>query len=1110
VAYKSISARVNSANSVANPTALTPVLPTRATGDLLIAITSCRSITATVATPSGWTIWPGFPKRSGTASGGSIYVFYKEVVGGEANPTLSWSGVATGTTGDSSQACIVCLDNVEVASPSDVTPPAATDASAAGPSIPDLTTASTDAIVVGIGMKVIDTATTGTIANSFTERGDFHTTTGTGHQLYVATRQMAAPAATGASAITESPTTAARCLAVALAVKEHVPVTLFGAVSRPITFGKSVAGDIPPPAVVVTYVNGAGAESAAAATTLACAVPTGGYPAGSLVVVEVSGLANENASSTMTDDAGNVYTKAASINHSSGGLHTALWWSILDNALSAAQNITHGYNQSVTGRGVSHSCYTSSEGWPANPIASTETDEEVSWNNLTTVDAFAGTLKAGVGVYGFAKNLSGAVTPGTGFTDAYDAGFASPAFQHASAYRLRADAAGAYSVGGSWTGNANAVIAGAHFNSNPIGGTVMQTKAGQTDNVEGASVTLTFDTPTVTGRAIVVSVAGWDTGNAAMSFTCTDNKGNTYSTVPGAAAESPGHAWVQQFYCIDITGGASHQITVASASGNANYIQAEAMEVIGLGTASPLDTSVENATQGFAGTSTTGNITPTVDDFVVAAMTEDGGFTVSGVSVGWSESYDGNTGQPLHTAYRTAPAGTTACVFTMSGSQGSAAVALALKIGAVVSGPTTYYGATSLAATVGAVTQARRQTFSQVAQAMTFGAVVAGISGAPAVTHYGAVAMPTTVTTAVAGQRKTFGVVARPTTVTTVVAAQRKTFGVVVRPTTFGAVVAATRKTFSALALPITNTRVVAGIRKVLSAVALPVAVTTAVAATRKTFSAVAMPITTVRAVAGRKQTFGVIARPTAATITVAGRKQTFGAIVMPITTSRAVAGQRKTFGIVARPTVFGAAVSGIVTVGAITHYGQVARPTTTTIVTAGTRKTFSQIAMPITSTRAVAGVRKAFGVVARPTTATIVVSARRKTFGVVTLPIVNTRYVVGQVQGNITARLSFDVNAIIAVTGRRTTRSTVTLPVTAAIAVAGRRSTTSTVALPVTAVIATTGLRKTFGVSSLPIAFSATTSSFFAGTVLNLADMVYLGGPVDAIRTDSDLVWTP
>ena len=241
--YKAISAAVASSNNVANPLTLTPIIPAvRVVGDLLVAITSSRSITATVATPAGWTLWPGFPKRSATASGGTIYVFYKEVVGGEANPALIWSGLTTGTTGDSCQAVIVCLDRVEVASPSDVTPPAATDASSAHPSIPTLTTVSADAEVIGIALKVSDTGQTGTIANSFTERGDFHTTTGTGHHLYIATRTMGAPGATGASVVTESNATAARCLAVALAVKERIPVTYYGVISRPFTFGSNVKG----------------------------------------------------------------------------------------------------------------------------------------------------------------------------------------------------------------------------------------------------------------------------------------------------------------------------------------------------------------------------------------------------------------------------------------------------------------------------------------------------------------------------------------------------------------------------------------------------------------------------------------------------------------------------------------------------------------------------------------------------------------------------------------------------------------------------------------------------------------------------------------------------
>lgn len=245
MAYKSIGARIAAANNITNPTNLVPALPaTRAENDILLAITSCRSITATVATPAGWTLVPGFPKRSATASGGTIYVFSRKVDGSEASPTLAWSGVATGTTGDSSQAVVVCLDNDDAL---DVVVPNPGDASGAHPSIPDVTSLTVNTTVLGISVKISDTAQTGTIANSFTERGDFHTTSGTGHHLYIATRQMAVAGATGASTVTQSNATAARYLTVALVFMKRLPTTHFGAISHDITFGANVAGDIPAP-----------------------------------------------------------------------------------------------------------------------------------------------------------------------------------------------------------------------------------------------------------------------------------------------------------------------------------------------------------------------------------------------------------------------------------------------------------------------------------------------------------------------------------------------------------------------------------------------------------------------------------------------------------------------------------------------------------------------------------------------------------------------------------------------------------------------------------------------------------------------------------------------
>lgn len=234
---------VASANNVANPTALAATAPAgRAVGDLLLLITTCRSITATVAAPAGWTVWPGFPKRSGTASGGSIYVFYRTADGTASdNATATWTGVATTTTGDSSQAHISTVTGADNASPSDQTVPAPTDASAANPSIPSITTQTADALVLGIAMKISDTAQNGTIANSFIERVDSHTTTGTGHLHYVATRAMPTAGATGASTVTAGNATAARCLSVPIAIKALAISQISGVDSYALSESASVA-----------------------------------------------------------------------------------------------------------------------------------------------------------------------------------------------------------------------------------------------------------------------------------------------------------------------------------------------------------------------------------------------------------------------------------------------------------------------------------------------------------------------------------------------------------------------------------------------------------------------------------------------------------------------------------------------------------------------------------------------------------------------------------------------------------------------------------------------------------------------------------------------------
>lgn len=88
-------ALVASADSVATPTSLVPPLPaTRSTGDWLFCFTACTSAAATVATPSGWQ-----SVANVTGTNGRMVLFARKVAGGEANPTVTWSSLTTGTSG---------------------------------------------------------------------------------------------------------------------------------------------------------------------------------------------------------------------------------------------------------------------------------------------------------------------------------------------------------------------------------------------------------------------------------------------------------------------------------------------------------------------------------------------------------------------------------------------------------------------------------------------------------------------------------------------------------------------------------------------------------------------------------------------------------------------------------------------------------------------------------------------------------------------------------------------------------------------------------------------------------------------------------------------------
>lgn len=93
-----------SAATVVDPTALAPGLPTRSTGDWMFCVTACASPTPTVATPAGWQ-----SVYNVTGTNARLALFVRVTDGSETAPTVTWSGLVTGASGNPCMARIVNL-----------------------------------------------------------------------------------------------------------------------------------------------------------------------------------------------------------------------------------------------------------------------------------------------------------------------------------------------------------------------------------------------------------------------------------------------------------------------------------------------------------------------------------------------------------------------------------------------------------------------------------------------------------------------------------------------------------------------------------------------------------------------------------------------------------------------------------------------------------------------------------------------------------------------------------------------------------------------------------------------------------------------------------------
>lgn len=241
--FVAVGTAVFTANSVVTPTTLAPQAPaSRAIGNLLVLVTESRSNTASAATPSGWNTVAGFPIRSGTASGGTFYVFTRIADGTASdNASFDWSSLTTGTSGDSCGARILAFEYATqtldgaLATTQDQASTTSFTINACSPT-------QVNSLWIGLAMRVHDTAHTFTVT-TLTERYDGHTTTGTGHGTEVSAKSLTASGSTGTGTVTPSNTTSMRTLTTALCFQA---ANLHGATPDPYGYPVAMAGPDPP------------------------------------------------------------------------------------------------------------------------------------------------------------------------------------------------------------------------------------------------------------------------------------------------------------------------------------------------------------------------------------------------------------------------------------------------------------------------------------------------------------------------------------------------------------------------------------------------------------------------------------------------------------------------------------------------------------------------------------------------------------------------------------------------------------------------------------------------------------------------------------------------
>ena len=152
------------------------------------------------------------------------------------------------------------------------------------------------------------------------------------------------------------------------------------------------------------------------------------------------------------------------------------------------------------------------------------------------------------------------------------------------------------------------------------------------------SVALTFATPPSVGNGVVVLLTIY---SSAASFTCVDNRGNTYTLAKRQLTGPSEQAII--FFCAAVTTSAAPFTITVSTGGGAHFYIASALEVSGVGAGLVLDqTASGTATSATPATAATPALT--ADEVLLAGTCSINGaeasITVAVVSPVWTQEHE--------------------------------------------------------------------------------------------------------------------------------------------------------------------------------------------------------------------------------------------------------------------------------------------------------------------------------------------------------------------------------------------------------------------------------------------------------------------------------------